>query len=289
MRKFFSIFISLCVIYTIDVHSQSLPVFNRVDSLMLAGSFFQASIECDRVMFNSDSMELNRIALLKKAYAQKSMGNYEKAIELLTQFRPANNHQDSLWVVKFSELALCHFLDKNFESSLAALAGIRNESIKSEQFYDIRLLKIVNLNSLYRFEEAKELMESAFVDCHLDCSQVDMIYRKRYLPKRRNPETAKNLSMIIPGSGHVYSGRFGEGGINFLLNAGALSFGVYHIYYGYFFSGYVIGFTLLHKFHSGGMHRAEILAEAKNLRDMTRFNESVINCFNRNRKIVLMD
>jgi hypothetical protein len=60
-----------------------------------------------------------------------------------------------------------------------------------------------------------------------------------------------------------------------VINAALLCFAGYEFYTEYYITGYFVGLGLFNKTYHGGMNRAGILAEQKNVKGLNKFNSSV--------------
>jgi hypothetical protein len=57
-----------------------------------------------------------------------------------------------------------------------------------------------------------------------------------------------------------------------LMNVALLGYAGYELYSQYYFTGYFVGLGLFNKTYNGSMHRATLLAEEKNLKELNEFN-----------------
>lgn len=222
---------------------------------------------------------MQRRALLQKALSLKHQQRYADAIHELNRIA-IRNPQDTLLAEKSYQLAACQYLNKSYQQCIDGIAMVQHTLANDPMLAHLLTLKTLSHNHLFQHEQARQTL--------LDLSQhaengtlYQQIAKDLYendQPKRfKDPEKAHNLSMIIPGTGHLYSGAFGEGAINFLLNASALSFGAWHVYTGYYFTGYVVGVTTLERFHTGGKMRAKNLAIWKNTENANQLNLQIIS------------
>ncbi|GAF05901.1 hypothetical protein [Saccharicrinis fermentans] len=274
MQKSCLIFIFLCVTFIINSqnHNYSLEYCWK---LLSENKHTECVIECERVLFYSGSPEDQKNALFIKGLSLKQQLDFNKAADTFNQIRITSS-ESTFFNEKFYEQSLCNYLAGDFENALTNINQYEYLSHGDTIPNEILLVKILSLNSLFHFEDAKNATLALITNNNLNSELINStenLFRRKNCPRKKNPEKAKNLSMIVPGLGHIYAGRWVEGGISFVLNAGALSFGLYNIYIEYYFTGYVIGFTLLNKFHSGGMKRSYILAETKNKRNIVNFNQ----------------
>jgi len=273
MLKYFLIYIFLCVTYITNAQNTNYSI-DKCNNYLKNSQYLDCIIECERILFYTDSLNIKKQALLIKGLAEKKQHKYTKASETFSQLR-ITNPNDSLFTIKTYQTALCNYLAENYEEAINTITQWEIFNNQKDINEDIILIKILSLNSLFRFKEAHIEVNKLNTNSNT-VLKLNKLYHKRKTPRRKNPELSKNMSMIIPGLGQCYSSRWVEGGVSFILNAGALAFGGYHIYQGYYFTGYITGFTLLHKFHSGGMKRSATLAETRNKKNIIKYNQKFI-------------
>lgn len=200
---------------------------------------------------------------------------YNNAIATIERIN-LRNPSNPLFAKKAYQLAFCQYMAGNYQDAIGTIDlynSMLADDIECKQ--KLLKLKVFSHNHLFEFEEARKTLGELkkHTDEDLSINQIQSLYDDA--PNYKNPEKAKHLS-ILPGLGQVYCGDFFEGSMNFLLNASALGFGAWQVYSGYYFTGYVVGITLLQKFHSGGQHRAQILARQKNRENALKFNVKIV-------------
>lgn len=199
--------------------------FILADSLFASGQYFRSAIEYERILFEQEDAGMQRRALLQKALSLKHQQRYADAIQELN--RIAIRHaQDTLLAEKSYQLASCHYLSQNYQQSIDAISMVEQALKGHPVLPDLLTLKTLAYNQLFQHEEAKQtlLTLSQQADNGPLYQQIAQdLYQNKKPKKYKNPEKAHNLSMIIPGTGHLYSGAIGEGAISFLLNASALA------------------------------------------------------------------
>jgi len=275
----FLICIFLCVILSTnrivatDHFSNALRIFS-------GKQYFAASIEFERAIFyESDN---GRIAQCKyyKSLCYKELDEKNKALEELGEIN-LFGITDSLFLLIKYQQALCNYLNNDPAKSIWNLGEIRFKFPDSAKTTEIIPLNIICLNELRKWDEAIKLWNFLIDNSGLTDSvrtefksKVGKLYSKKNVPKYHSPKKAENLSRFIPGSGQMYSGAVFEGTFNFLMNASILTFAFYEFYYQYYFTGYLVGLGTFNKTYHGGMHRANLLAEEKNLDGIRKFNIS---------------
>jgi tetratricopeptide (TPR) repeat protein len=241
------------------------------DSLVTAGNYFRGAIEYERVIYENDDQKIQKQALFKKAITLKMDKRFDEAINELNRLS-IRNVNDTLFGAKIYQLALCLYLNENYQKAISTIEINRLMITDSHVSNELNVIKILCYNFIYNYEEAKNLI-SQLPQAELWLSEL---YPKDKLPKFKSPEKGANLSMFVPGAGQAYAGAIGEGAFNFLLNASALSFGVWQAWNGFYFTGYMVGVTMLERFYTGGKHRAAILCEQRNLKTANILNQKIM-------------
>lgn len=190
---------------------------------------------------------------------------------------------DSLRYEILYQKILCSYLTGNFTQTDSYIIQAEPIGGKLSERLEIQLsaLKILSLNEQFKWDLARdELMNVAKHNDFLNSDNQDFfnnlisLYSKDSIPKMKSENILFWVS-FIPGGGIIYAGKPLEGAFNFLLNTSALSFGLYQIYYGYYFTGYFGGAILLEKFYFGGRKRAEFLLEKRNTEKAAEFNKRI--------------
>ena len=280
--RFFSICIFLCVIssinriYASDYLSNALGIFSR-------GQLFSASIEFERAIFYEKDKNIIAKCKYYKSCCYEGLGETQKALDELNGIN-LFNLPDSLYFLIRYEQALCNYLSNDPEQSLLNIEEIKDRFHDSLKTDDIIPLNILCLNALKRWDDAFNLWISFLDKSVLQDSvkqvlktRISLMYKNKNLPKFRSPRKAQNLSRFIPGSGQMYCGKVLEGSFNLLMNASILGYAFYEFYTHYYFTGYFVGLSLFNKTYNGGMHRAYLLAEEKNLSQINKFNRQNIS------------
>ena len=275
--RFFSICIFLFGILSTDRIDASDNFMNAL-RLYNEGKFFVASIEFERAIFYET--DIPKIAQCKyyKSLCFKNSGELVRAIDELDGISLYNLPDTLLFLIRY-ESALCNYLNNDPNKAIWLIDEIRLSNTGSTDVLNITPLNILCLNSIRKWEDALNLWNFLIMNSDLDeperkklTEEIDEIYNDKGLPKFKKPGKAENLSRFIPGSGQIYSGAFGEGSFNFLMNVSILGFAAYEFYTQYYFTGYFVGLGLLNKTYNGGIRRAGILADKRNQKTMDEFN-----------------
>ncbi len=277
MKTFYSICILLCVIISTEADAQTSQELNLALKTHQEGRFHESAIQAEYAFMLYAEPE----ALLLKASNLTRTGNFQEAIRSLDRI-PLRRTSASLKEETHYQLALNHFLSTDF-----AVAHFWIEQYKSQITSDslpkrFLLLKVLTLNELKRYEEAKIFATDYLTAIDLPddtlkamLQELDSIYCQTNRPKIKDITVARRLSSIIPGSGQIYAGATNEGMLSFLFNAASLGSGIFMVLNGYYITGYAVGAMLLHKFYSGGVRRAGIIAERAGDRERQLYNDQL--------------
>jgi len=226
MKQFWLICTCLCVFYSIN--GQSLE---KADSLFESGAFAQAAIFFEKAHFFNEDASNERHALLKKAYCQKELNQYAEAFVTLSRI-PVT--RDSISKIVSYERVLMAYLE-------GAPPKVENELLKYKlrfggiESFNLMSLQFLNLVDLEKLDEARHYLKDSELSKYVKVSD-DILPQKL---KLKSEKKAKNLSMLAPGLGQIYSG--------------------------YFFTGTLSGAALFQNFYVGGIRYSGQLATKKNI------------------------
>lgn len=199
------------------------------------------------------------------AFAEKQMerGNYDLAIKNFKRvlfFDSAYKFPETTWLI-----ADCNFASANYSDALyfyqLAFNETDDDSIKAagtimkaasnlklenysdalidiysfqgnatpEQLFNLRMLEgIITYNMGDYGQSEQNFKEAAHFTNSLSEDEISTFFASvRKIEKRYNPKVARTMSIIIPGSGQIYTGNYRSGINSFVLTAGLLTFGVY--------------------------------------------------------------
>lgn len=272
MIRYCLIFAFLCKSYTSRCDTIA-GNFNFADSLFSVGQFEIASLEYERIYFVSTESEGRSLALLKKSYCQKKLGNYESAISSLAR---AENEKtsDSLKYLINKEHAMLYFLNDDYSNAELMLNQLDQQVTDTIKQYDYLYLKIIVLNELMKWDESSVLLKKYF--CYKNII-LDEQNRKALFnqPKQLNPKTAKIMSYFIPGSGQMYSGHIFRGLTSIGFQGSSLLYTILAIQNKFYLTGVFTGFGLMQMFYFGGARYAAFLVNKENAQKITTYNKRI--------------
>ena len=236
-----------------------------------------------------------QIISFEEAIKEFNSGNYEISLPYFKRiaFFESNN------ILNLKYLADSYLNTKSYDNALVHYSLIynisKNDSIKNEviiemaktyilqEKYDYAKIEVLNIKEINQdftdrknyylsiisffkneFENSKNYLLQ--IRNLSDSSQriINELYNNasKYY-NRPNPKVASFLSMILPGSGQLYSGKFKSGINSFLLTGAALTaFTLINIRYS--FLDAILGvFPYYQRYYTGGVINAQNMAENK--------------------------
>ena len=250
------------------------------DSLFRAGKFQLAGLYFEKLSFLASDNKTKTTALLKKAdcyLARKDFGNAQNVLSRIFY----GEISDSLVFVARHKTALCAYLNSDFtlaESQIILIKEFIADSSISIRAYPLYALI---LNESQKWLEAKSVLKD-FVNYTVKNpdlaselrNEISALYESDKIPKLKNIEYAKKLSMFLPGMGQLYCGYFWEGSLSLGLQIIGLGLTGLSIYHRYYFTGSTLAFGIFQKFYAGGLNRTEFLARKRNYTSVRAFNDS---------------
>jgi len=120
-------------------------------------------------------------------------------------------------------------LENNYKQALIDLYNI-HDSVYAKHQIEIDLLYAICHFGLEDFEKSEEYFKKMVGDDEVAKLRIDSVFNEKKLFNRPKPGLAYTMSMIIPGSGQIYSGDVGEGLNSFLLTEAFLVLGLVIMY-----------------------------------------------------------
>lgn len=246
-----------------------------------ARNYFEAAIEYERLLFSSSNRETGNYARFQKAMCYKNMGSYSRAVSELQSIYFAT-FSDTLFAHVAYQEAFCHYLNNDALNALWKIDEFINRTHDSVTYNNFIPLKVLCLNNQHEWDNARSelnyFIQNAPItnnEKEIFQNEVAKFYNEKTLPKIRSVKKAQNFSRFVPGLGQIYAGKFGEGTVNFLINASLLAFSAHQFYHQFYITGYFAGLGMFNKIYHGGIKRAGKLAAEKNKLETTKFNHQI--------------
>lgn len=238
-----------------------------------------AGIHYDQIAYLAGDNSVKTNALLKKADCYLERKEFAKAEMVLARIYYADLTDSMIFFGRYKS-ALASYLNSNFGEAESQVIQAKSFLLDSNLVYKMYPLYVLILNESRKYEESRNILTS-YVNYEVQdsstkvklLSQIEEHYHMSHIPKMKNPEKAKKLSMFMPGTGQLYAGYFWEGALNVSLQLAGLGFTGLCIWNKYYFTGAFVGFSIFQKFYGGGMNRAQFLTEKRNYKLQRKFND----------------
>lgn len=257
--------IFLCGICITNANGQTKE---SADSLFAAGSYFEASIAYERILFSVPGQELSFYATLQKIQCLKQQGLFSQG-ELFARTNVNSFGIDSFKYRLQYEQVICAFLAGNYETA-SSVSEVMLLSYPTHAFdRNLVITRILSLNQLQRWDQAAEISRRYGAEL----GNTGDPYAK--LPKLKSKDKAQWLSTFIPGGGQFYAGKPLEAIVTIVIQGAAIYFGVTSFIDHYYLSAWLVGAGIFGSFHLGGVRRSEALVERYNQGKANDFNQKV--------------
>lgn len=264
----------ILVIYSLLIFVSATALPAETDSLLQAQlrysnklfseeKYFDAVTEYKRLIYFDGLKQLHFTAYCKMAECFRSGARLDDAISAYTsaiQCSPNTSAKDKIKL----EIAKLQMLKQDFGASLSILQDLEKSL---EQKSTVSYWRGWIYMFMDRWEDASK--EFSISDSTIKLKDFcDSISQKRY-----DPEKARLLSAILPGTGQLYTGNYFQAAVSFAWNALWLYDVIDAFAADRIFDGVVVGEMLWFRFYFGGRESAENMANEKNKRI---FQESLL-------------
>ncbi len=268
--KYCLICISLCAISSIDAQDADIAT---ADSLFNAQQYFESSISYERVLFqNNANWQVNYQCVTGKLNCLKKQCKFKEAVTFIGDYLN-QGMPDSILPKLLYEQALCSYLAKNYENTVSLNDQVSNTYPHYPGIPNLRLLKILSLDELQHWDEAKTNYAAFVKDYYKGLAPLPNLYEK--FPHLKSENKAQWLSTLIPGAGQIYAGKPLEGLASITIQGVAIYFAIISWEEKYYISAWLGGVGIFGSFHSGGVRRAEYLVKEYNAKKIQGFNAAI--------------
>lgn len=225
--------------------------------LLQSGNPYDAVTECERLLFFDQSGRFTRQALILQAEAYTQGGKYRDAARSLEKALPASQGIDELRETQFA-LISTYLLSRNMPAAYRVLDAMsqnqQNQAILPRVYYWYGWSKI--------FDDQWEEAAGYFARCdsakYLKNFCLD-VHNKKY-----PVSFIKLISLVLPGSGSIYTGHYLSGALSLGWNALFGYLTVHALQQQRVLDALLIGDLLLLRFYTGSIDNAEKYAIDKN-------------------------
>ena len=208
----------------------------------------------ERVLFfKRDAVTESHFQQIGACYV--AMQQFDKAAYAY-QTSAALARSDSGRAASFLKSAWCQLNQRAFQEALITLYNIPERlpaTLQQERNFYIGVAAF----SLGQFDESQDAFRS-YASTAVGRAWVDSVFAEnKRLGRRFRPKVARNLSIILPGSGHLYAGDIKNGLNSILLLSGIIAIGVNYMLYYSWFDSLISVAPWFQRYYFGGFRRAE--------------------------------
>jgi len=244
----------------------------KADSLIKVGKYEEAAVMFEKANYLSSSTEAKACLLMQKAQCLKEGQKINDAFYTLERINK-NALEDSLKMKLFIEKALLSFLKQDYlvcENYLFQYEQI----CESNKNKDFNLLNVLLCNANEDYDQSLVYYNKFCKLSELEMNG-DSLYSSFLDEKRKSMKLAKILSLVLPGSGQVYTGNYLTGVTNTLIVSGLMTYLVFN-FTTYQYGSASIATGLLFQVWIGGSKNATKLADDYNKKLIFNFNKKII-------------
>ncbi|MDD4644527.1 MAG: hypothetical protein PHY99_00900 [Bacteroidales bacterium] len=268
MKTWISTFCLICICLCESFTVSAQVNLRQADSLFSSGAFPESGLAYAYAEYRSHDSDTLAMARIGQVKCYQQTGKYADACRVIDQTSPFGI-KDSLAALVIYESLLSHYLAGEPEISISRYQQARHMLETSVlQRQSLLILTLSYLDSR-NWPLAHSSGQALVSPDHI--SAWDALFTAGALPRYRNPETARWLSVFCPGAGQIYAGYTGSGIFNFTLHAGILALAVTGFINGYYLTAWLAGLGMFQKFFYGGIHRAEALCTIKNRQELEKY------------------
>ncbi|MCX6224062.1 MAG: hypothetical protein NTV01_04840 [Bacteroidia bacterium] len=228
------------------------------DSLYSAGNLDEASPAYQRTAFFNRSVDAEILSRIADCFI--SDGDLDKALEFYDHSYFAQTNDSLKKEVLFRKSA-CYLRSRNYNFALIEL--LRLDEVLSKDFEKKRNFYFgMTWFGLEDFKKAGMYFEKAAEDS-LSQQKIREIFADTRHFLRPNPKLASWLSIIIPGTGQIYSGEIWTGINSFLLSGLFVGLGFYIAAATSPVDALFTALPWFQRYYQGGFRQAGYLAQKK--------------------------
>jgi len=241
------------------------PALVQGDALHAKGFYDEAITEYQRyIFFNPDGARTSDV-YYHIGLVCRDQQKWEQSIDA---FRMAMHTALSDSLRYRAELALATAYIASGNYSAGEIVLLKLEMSMPPAYIKVRAVFLRALATLYakKWDQAEKAFKTYFLsnpDPDMQ-AQVDSLIRETKDFYYLSPETARQLSTLIPGLGQIYAGDWGHGLNSLVLNGSMIAWMGYKIYNRYFNDAWTIYYFLFRRYYAGGRYNAERIAQEYN-------------------------
>jgi len=253
--------------YTQDINA----IVNFADSLYNEQKFSMALNEYQRAYFFAENEKKQNLCI-QIANCNLALENYGIA-KTYCDSAIIYSQTDSLKTACRLHKIVCYLLENNFEYALLKLDEIKTDSNSYFQTRKSLLQGISNLG-IEQYDKALQYLNTALNPTDsVKQKHLKQLFKNSKNLKKPSPTLAALMSIVLPGSGQIYSGKYASGLNSLLLLGGLTCLGVYSPGLN------ILVAPLFSRYYMGGILHANKFAKEKKMLKQAGFASEILTLF----------
>ena len=272
MKTKITTFLFLCILLSAGYSTS----FAEQDPLVLADHFIElknydaAITEYKRfIFFHPDDIQVTEI-YNQIGLAYRSQGLWQQAIGSMRNavLNAITDEQKSEFQL---DLAVTLIASKNYDLARLELIKVMLRNTSDTTYKRSLFLQAITYIYQYQWEEARKILKDYTTD-----ELLNQLFEKAMNLPHKSTKVAKVLSAVIPGTGQMFAGKWGEG-LNALgLNAVLGCVSVDAILKGYYIDAALWTYFIFRRYYMGNLYRSETAVETHNQEQSKRTAEKIL-------------
>lgn len=261
-----------------------LSLFGRDEVLDLADKFFdlnfyeEAITEYQRFIFFNNAGENVGYAYYKIGLAYRNMYDMEKSLEFF-EYSVQTTSSDIKKQERKIDIAVNYIAWRKYSKAKFILLKLISFSKIPEIRRKASLFLGITHLYCYEWEDAKAALNLYFKEegKNRTVYRIDSLLTEAKKIKYKSPETAKWLSIFVPGTGQIYAGEAGNGLNALVLNGANIYFIIYKLLKEEYGNAYLIYYFLFRRYYLGNIYNAKKEAREYNKKMDEKTAENIFN------------
>lgn len=239
------------------------------------GAYQKAAILYEKQAFESQSISIKKSALLNKSFCYKALGNFNRSNSIIKRAIDLGKH-DSLDYQMRYEAVLNNYLNHNPLNVISEINLLKfYYPSRSTNSPKLKLMHVLALNDLALWQKAKNILLENNNQLNISSEEIESLYSDTNDIKLKKTNRAYGISLLLPGMGQVYAGHLFKGLFSLSLQTVAMTYGIYGMINGYYFTAAVPGVALFNSFYMGGADYSKTLVIEKNKIRIDKVNQKI--------------
>jgi tetratricopeptide (TPR) repeat protein len=276
----------LLITISIIINSLFLRAGYSVDSILVfadsqynRGNYDLALKEYQRVGFHVGFTDPYLLYKLGNCYL--SRGDWVSARNYYDQVIRTATHDSLLVYAEFKKISSL-IREKSYKKALINLFGIPDSTYQTSSA-EIDLLFAITYFGMEDFSTSKQYFQKMVPKDSVARAKIDSLFNEKKLIMRPSPNLAYALSMIIPGTGQIYSGRIADGINSFLLNEALVVLSIFVAYEYTILDAIISVLPWYYRYYTGGLENAREGAIEERQRRRSRLYKQTLDIIRESR------